>query len=119
MLNFENIPGHQISGLGTEELEWVSRESNDRFLKELSDDLISYLNDVEGSSVPQSILDELDQIEMQGIPPSSKSQMENTVRRFTTFLTEKKIVNEFEGHSYCNIKQVNLLQHSYPIELKK
>ena len=52
MLNLDNVQGHRISGLGTEELQWVSRESNDRYLMEVSDDLISYLNDIEGNSVP-------------------------------------------------------------------
>ena len=88
MLNLDNIPGHQISGLGTEELQWVSRESNE-ILMEISDDLISCLNDIEGHFVPESILEELDQIELQGIPQSSKSQMENTVKRFIKFLSKK------------------------------
>ena len=42
MINYDNIPDHQISGLDTEELEWVSEQSGDRYLEELSDGFLNY-----------------------------------------------------------------------------
>ncbi len=44
MLNLANIPGGEISGLGSEELEWITEESGVRFLSELSNGFMSYLN---------------------------------------------------------------------------
>ncbi|PAA68464.1 hypothetical protein BOX15_Mlig032253g1 [Macrostomum lignano] len=36
MLNYANLPDQLISGLSTEELNWVSSESATRYLEELS-----------------------------------------------------------------------------------
>ena len=35
VLNLENVPGKMVSGLGTEELEWITKESSERFILEL------------------------------------------------------------------------------------
>ena len=91
MLNLQNVPNNAISGLGTDELQFVTNESSDRFLIEFSDDFLSFLNDAEEKDVSQVILDDLDETERQGIPKSSLKQMENTVKRFTAFLSEKKL----------------------------
>ena len=47
MLNYDNIPDRQISGLDSDELNWVSLESGTRYIKELSCDFLNYLNQEE------------------------------------------------------------------------
>lgn len=97
MLNLQNVPNNEISGLGTDELQFVTNESSDRFLIEFSDDFLSFLNDAEERDVSQVILDDLDETERQGIPKSSLKQMENTVKRFTAFLSEKKLSTDLKN----------------------
>ena len=91
MLNLANIPGEQISGLGTDELNWVSEESGSRFINELSDDFIKYLNNEENTNISHEVLKELDELERSGIPQSSLKQMESVTTRFTKFLSEKNL----------------------------
>ena len=57
----DNIPGRMISGLNSEELDFVSSESNVRELFELSGSFLDMLNDRETSeNVTDKILHELD-----------------------------------------------------------
>ena len=44
LLNLENVPGNMVSGLGTDELEWVTTESSDRFVFELDPDFLKEMN---------------------------------------------------------------------------
>ena len=97
LINFDNIPSHMISGLGTEELEWVSSESNDRRLLELSDDFLNYLNSEEIKDIPEDITAELKQIEDDCIPQSTKEHMVNYSRRFIEFLKQKTLSIDFEN----------------------
>ena len=96
MLNLANIPGEEISGLGTDELSWVSEESGSRFLNELSDDFLKYLNNEEDDTISNEVLEELDKIERSGIPQSSLKQMESTVKRFTNFLSSKNLSSDIK-----------------------
>jgi hypothetical protein len=91
MLNLSNIPGEEISGLGTDELNWVSEESGLRFLNELSSDFLRYLNDEEDTNISSEVLKDLDELERSGIPKSSFKQMESVTSRFTKFLSEKNL----------------------------
>ena len=90
-LNLENIPGKQISGLDTNELEWVTEESSDRFLKELSKDFLDFLEGSTYTEIQQDILKELDELEKQGIPNSSQKQMNEAIVRLKSFLQEKSL----------------------------
>ena len=38
MLNLQNIPNNEISGLDTDVLNWVTIESSERYINEISDD---------------------------------------------------------------------------------
>lgn len=118
LLNLNNIPNHQLSGNDTNELDWITQESNDRFLIELSDEFINFINDAETTSIPQSVMDELDEMERNSIPKSSMKQMENTVKRFTSFLCEKKlstnlkdipvnILNNYLRYFYAQLRTQN------------
>ena len=91
MLNLENIPGQQISGLETEELTWASCESGSRYLNELSDGFLAFLNNEEDMNISNDVLQELDDIERAGIPQSTMRQMENNEKRFTDFLLQKNL----------------------------
>jgi len=71
MLNFDNIPDQQISGLGTDELDWVAYESGTRKLKELSDGFLNYLNDEEDEMDPSEISEEI-QKEVDSLPISNE-----------------------------------------------
>ena len=44
LLNLENVPGNMVSGLGTDELEWVTTESSDTFVLELDPDFLKEMN---------------------------------------------------------------------------
>ncbi len=92
LINLSNIPNGMISGLGTDELEWISVESNDRFIDEISGDFLRYLNEEEASeAITSDILKELDDLEKECIPQSSLKQMNNEISRLKTFLSGKKM----------------------------
>lgn len=71
MLNYENIPDRQISGLDTDELNWVAYESGTRYLTELSGEFLRYLNEEEEEMDPSEILEEI-QNKMDSLPISSE-----------------------------------------------
>ena len=48
--NFDNIPDQMISGLDCEELQWVTMESNEREIYEISGSFLSMLNDLDDSN---------------------------------------------------------------------
>ena len=65
LVNMENFPGGMISGLSTDELNFFSTESNNRFLKELDS---SFLNDIisfddQYTSISDEIEKEMDTLE--------------------------------------------------------
>jgi len=97
MLNLANIPGGEISGLGSEELEWITEESGVRFLSELSNGFMSYLNSEEDVDIAEDVLKELDDLEKNGIPQSSRKQMESVVNRFTAFLSQKNLSTNLQN----------------------
>ena len=45
LLDLNNVPGGQISGLNDEELQWITSETFDRYLYELSDDFVRSLEE--------------------------------------------------------------------------
>ena len=97
LLNMQNIPNQQISGLSDYELKWVTKESDERFVKELSNGFLSYLNDEENEDIPDELLAKLEKIETDSIPNSTQKQMDNTIRRFREFLNKKKLSSNLEN----------------------
>ena len=64
LLRMENIPGQQLSGVGDDELEWITTESMDRYQYEdyeLSD---SFTKRFEGQDIDAQIDEELRKIEL-------------------------------------------------------
>jgi len=91
----QNIPNQQISGLCDEELNWVTEQSGDRYMAELSEGFLSYLNNEEKEDISEELLAELEKMETDSIPNSTQKQMDNTIRRFRSFLIEKKLSTDF------------------------
>ena len=94
LLNLDNIPNKQISGLGDEELEWVKSESNDRYVVELDYEIFKDLNDFgfegmdadEFEHLENDIMKEMDDAEEAGIPNSTKISTTQYVNKLKTFL---------------------------------
>ena len=79
LLDMTNIPGQQISGCGDDELEWITTESMDRYLYELSDTFVRRL-DEEDIDIDAQIDEDLRKIELSSIPKSTLSQMNRASR---------------------------------------
>ena len=47
MLNLRNLPNEMVSGVSDAELQWITHESNDRYIKELSDEFLKELQSPE------------------------------------------------------------------------
>lgn len=99
LLNLQNIPNGEISGLDDEILAWVTEESNCRYVEELSGGFLSYLNNEEGDAtdISQEIINDLNKIEIEGIPQSSVKQMNDNVKRFVRFLTDKNLSTDLKN----------------------
>lgn len=100
-LNLRNIPGGMISGLSTNELEWVSIESCDRFLSELSP---SFFDDMEAenmieeySTLDRDITVQMDDLEKELTPKGTQHQTISHIRKFKTFLESKKLSTNIEA----------------------
>ena len=97
LINFSNIPGNQISGLNDEMLAWVTEESNERVLEEISTSFLQSLDDITLSEIPEDVQKELDQIEKDSIPKTSVKQMNEAIERFKSFLREKSFSTDLLG----------------------
>jgi integrase len=92
--------------MDTATLDWTTEASNDRYLYELSDSFLNYLNSEQDMPVEEleileneiglsgEVVENLNNQEMESMAKSSKIQMDNTIKRFTTFLTEKNLSND-------------------------
>ena len=85
-LNLQNIPGEMISGLSTNELEWVSVESIDRYLSELTP---SFFDNMEAekmideySILDKDIMTEIDDLEKELTPKSTQQQTISHIKKF-------------------------------------
>jgi integrase len=141
LLNLDNIPGRMISGMNCNELDFVSSESNIRNVFELSGGFLNMLNDRESSEIvtdeilqeldalneecgirtqdiPGAVQDHLNEIEDEGMPYSSKKQMNTIIKRFEDFLRMKKLnanllaipksfLNNYLRYFYSELRQVN------------
>ena len=111
LLNLNNVPGNIISGMNSSELEWLTTESSERFVFELSDDFLSMLDGIEFSEdvsfslidecnelhnrqtgdLDQSIQEKMTDVERESIPLSSRKQMNAVINRLQSFLNEKQL----------------------------
>ena len=100
MLNLSNVPGRQISGNDSEGLDWITEESNERYIYELSDSFIEMLNDTEYQEIPEDINEqieaELRQLEDEALPKSTKEQMIRYSNKFKDFLRSKSLSLDFQ-----------------------
>ena len=122
LLDMTNIPGQQISGCGDDELEWITTESMDRYLYELSDTFVRRL-DEQDIDIDAQIDEDLRKIELSSIPKSTLSQMNRTSQRFMNFLTTKKIstnlqkipkhhLNNYLRYFYSELKTIDNKMYS-------
>ena len=94
LLNLINVPNGEISGLDSETLDFVTQESNDRYVSEIDSTIF------EGEPIPDlspDLEEYLQRLEKEFIPKSTSSQNKRTVERFRSFLQEKKFCTEFEN----------------------
>lgn len=105
LLNLNNIPNHQISGLNDEELNWVTNESSNRYLVELDPKLFNELlenyehenqNDDQYKSIEHAVIKEMDEAEEAGIPSSTKFSTGQHVAKFKSFLTSNGLSENIE-----------------------
>jgi hypothetical protein len=94
LLNLANVPNGEISGLDSETLDFVTRESNQRYLAEI--DLSSFENEPLPDLSPE-LDDYLRNLEREFIPKSTSDQNKRAVNRFRLFLQENKLCTEFEN----------------------
>ena len=101
MINMDNVPNQQISGLSSDELEWVSEESGSRYITELSDEFLNYLNGEEEeltvNEISEEIQKEMDALEMEGTPQSTIRQTNDNINRLKSFLNEKELSSDLEN----------------------
>ena len=90
-MNFSNIPGGMISGVGDDLLKWIDEVSNERYLEELSFPFEERLNalDNEDGLISEEVENKLNEMETEAIPRSTMKQMVYNTRKFRKFLTEK------------------------------
>ena len=98
LLNLSNAPNNIISGLDDEMVAWVTEESNERYLAEMASAVVENLNQEETTyfEVTDDVDRELDRIEKEAIPTSTKKQTENYVNKFRRFLQENNLSINFE-----------------------
>ena len=98
MINLENIPDAMVSGLSTEMLDFVTSESNYRYLKELD---VFFLNQLENLEKMDKTLtneqeNQLNELEMYGNAKSSEEQSRRWVKEFKSFLRKEHLCENFE-----------------------
>lgn len=99
LLNLANVPGNEISGLSTEILDFITKESENRYLLELSNNFQNELNNLEKDfpMLTPDQLEELNQIEKSSIPAGTGAQTQRHVSKFQKFLRENKLCEDFEN----------------------
>ena len=101
MMNFKNLPNEMVSGVSDEELEWIAKESNDRYLLELSDDFLNEFSSPESlleeySDLEDRITTEMNDAEKANIPNSTAFSTKQWVGKFKNFLNMKNLSENIE-----------------------
>lgn len=98
LLHFKNIPNQMLSGVSGTALDFVSKESANRYLLELDGKFLSNLNEL-CDNLPILTADqlkELDNIETSGIPSSTSNQTKQHVTKFKKFLLSEGLSDNIE-----------------------
>ena len=97
-MNMENIPGGIISGVDDNFLDFLSRESCERYISELSISFQNELNETEQMDKTLSPEQEtfLTELENNSVSSSTDCQTKKWVAKFRRFLEEKKLSVSFE-----------------------
>ena len=81
LLNINNVPGGLLSGVSDDLLDYITSESNERYLTECGILFDNYLREQEESTtnldIPREIEELLDDVENQSIPKTTKQQKRN------------------------------------------
>jgi len=97
LLNLGNVPNNEICGLSDEMLNWVTTESCDRYITELTK---GFQEELENMEVYEDLDDEtlkmLREVESKVIPQSTQKQTRNHIKRFKEFLVQKKLSDKIE-----------------------
>lgn len=99
LLNLNNVPCGEISGMDEEHLDWVTGESSDRYIYEISQSFMEMLND-ESEDIPNDIDAEIEDslriMEEEALPKSTKDQMIRYSTKFHDFLKAKNLSTNLE-----------------------
>ena len=92
LLNLQNIPQQEITGLSDDELQWITNESNSRYVVELDPEFFREItedntnictnNEDEFKDLEDEIKREMDEAEEEGIPTSTKFSTTQHVKKF-------------------------------------
>lgn len=98
MIDMTRIPGGKISGLGDEELNWVSKESMERMVIELDNTFWNdfQFNEDTDTVLPEDLEKEMKQFENDNIPLSTRESTKRYVNNFKDFLKEKNLNEDIE-----------------------
>lgn len=100
LLDMSNIPNEMISGLSSDELQWITEESCDRMIKELDPDIFKdideFVSENEYAELPEEIISELSDAEKSATPKGTQYQTNAHVRKFKTFLKDKGLSEDIE-----------------------
>ena len=90
-----------ISGLSTDELTWITKESGLRNCVELDPNFLNTLEWTDETAnypgVHEEIQKEMDEIEKQSIPKSTQTATVNHVKKFKSFLKENNLSTDIEN----------------------
>ena len=89
-----------ISGLDSEQLEWVTTESNNRMLIELDPELFcdvdDFLKENDCTDLSNEIIEEMDNLEKESIPMGTKYNTVAHVKKLKKFLKDNNLSDDIE-----------------------
>ena len=92
MINFDNVPNQEFSGVSDEELVFFSNESNQRYLKELDHDFLKEFEDfpADVDADTKALMNE------DMVCKSTAWNTSNEIKHLKTFLSNKKLSSDIE-----------------------
>ena len=100
LLNLQNIPSNMISGMSGDDLQWVSHESSERYISELSRSFQQDLENWYAEEIPaldSDISDILRNAEKESIPRSTAKQTMSHIKKFKSFLQSHNLSTHIEN----------------------
>ena len=98
LLNWSNVPTEDLGGVSTELLDFITNESDERYLHELDSQFLT-ANLGEFDNIPNITIEDienLNKLEKESIPSSTATQTRRHVNLFRDFLKSKNLCVEFE-----------------------